>query len=45
MLFGLPERPPTCVGLRPADEMCGGSAEQAMATLLRWETLTAPRGT
>jgi Fe-S-cluster containining protein len=43
-LFGLPERPPTCVGLRPAAEMCGGSAEEATATLLRWEMLTAPRG-
>jgi hypothetical protein len=41
-LFGKPERPPTCVGLRPEDEMCGDSAETAMATLVRWERLTAP---
>jgi hypothetical protein len=42
-LFGKPERPKTCVGLRPGPEMCGVSAEQAMDTLVRWETLTAPR--
>jgi hypothetical protein len=42
-LFGKPERPQTCVGLRPGPEMCGDSAEQAMATLVRWESLTAPR--
>jgi hypothetical protein len=42
-LFGKPERPPTCVGLRPAAEMCGSTAAEAMATLLHWETLTTPR--
>ncbi len=42
-LFGKPERPRTCVGLRPGPEMCGSSAEEAMATLVRWEALTAPR--
>ena len=42
-LFGKPERPPTCVGLRPAEDMCGDSAEAAMATIVRWERLTAPR--
>ena len=42
-LFGRPERPPACVGLRPAPEMCGSSADEAMATLLTWESLTAPR--
>jgi len=42
-LFGKPERPPTCVGLRPAEDMCGDSAEAAMATIIRWERLTAPR--
>jgi uncharacterized protein len=42
-LFGKPERPKTCIGIRPQAEMCGDSAEQAMATLLHWETLTAPR--
>lgn len=42
-LFGKPERPATCVGLRPQLEMCGGSAEEALATITRWEKLTAPR--
>lgn len=42
-LFGKPERPLTCVGLRPQLEMCGDSREQAMETIVRWETLTAPR--
>jgi hypothetical protein len=42
-LFGKPERPATCVGIKPALEMCGDSAEQAMATLIRWEQLTDPR--
>ncbi len=42
-LFGKPERPATCSGIKPAPEMCGDSAEQAMTTLLAWETLTAPR--
>lgn len=43
-LWGRPERPRVCTGLRPGPEMCGDSAAAAMATLLRWETLTAPRG-
>jgi hypothetical protein len=42
-LFGKPERPSTCAGLRPGPEMCGASAGEALATLARWETLTAPR--
>jgi Fe-S-cluster containining protein len=42
-LFGKPERPATCGGIQPALEMCGESAEQAMATLIAWERLTAPR--
>lgn len=42
-LFGSPERPAVCVGLSPSSEMCGESASEAMATLVRWETLTAPR--
>jgi len=41
-LFGLPERPAACVGLQPAPDMCGESADEAMATLVRWERLTAP---
>lgn len=43
VLFGRPERPRTCVGLKPQAEMCGGSAAEAMATLITWERLTAPR--
>ena len=42
-LFGRAERPAVCGGLQPAREMCGESAAEAMATLVRWETLTAPR--
>ena len=42
-LFGKPERPSACVGLKPAIEMCGDSPEQAMSTLLAWEELTLPR--
>jgi uncharacterized protein len=42
-LFGLPERPEVCTSLRPQPEMCGDSAGEAMATLIRWEQLTAPR--
>jgi len=42
-LFGKPERPRVCIGLLPAPEMCGDSAAAAMATLVRWELLTAPR--
>jgi len=43
VLFGKPERPATCVGLAPQLEMCGESAAEAMATLVRWEMLTRPR--
>ena len=42
-LFGSPDRPGVCTSLRPQPEMCGDSAEQAMATLIRWERLTEPR--
>ena len=41
-LFGKPERPATCVGLRPQAEMCGTSADEALAIITRWERLTAP---
>jgi hypothetical protein len=43
-LFGLPERPAVCVGLRPSVEMCGDSDEEAMRTLVHLEALTRPRG-
>jgi len=42
-LFGSPDRPSVCTSLRPQPEMCGGSSHEAMATLIRWEHLTAPR--
>jgi Fe-S-cluster containining protein len=42
-LFGRPERPAVCVSFRPQPEVCGSSANQAMATLIRLEALTAPR--
>jgi hypothetical protein len=41
-LFGSPERPRVCVELKPQSEMCGSTAEEAMATLGEWERLTAP---
>ena len=41
-IFGMPERPEVCVRLRPAMEMCGTSADQALATLNELERLTRP---
>jgi Fe-S-cluster containining protein len=41
-LFGKPERPAVCVSLRPTEEMCGGSLEEALAGLTRLEVLTQP---
>jgi hypothetical protein len=41
-LFGLPERPAVCVRLRPSAEMCGATAEEAIAYLERLELLTQP---
>ena len=43
-LFGRPERPEVCVRLRPAPEMCGESAAEALAYLTFLERATAPRG-
>ncbi|MDQ3365277.1 MAG: YkgJ family cysteine cluster protein [Myxococcota bacterium] len=43
LLFGRPERPAVCTSLRPGPDMCRGSAEEAMAVLVAWEALTAPR--
>jgi hypothetical protein len=42
-LFGSTDRPAVCSSLRPSAEMCGDSAAQAMAGLVRLEALTAPR--
>ncbi|HVR42413.1 MAG TPA: YkgJ family cysteine cluster protein [Thermoanaerobaculia bacterium] len=41
-LFGRPERPEVCTRLRPMPEMCGGSREEALATLEALERATAP---
>jgi hypothetical protein len=39
-LFGRPERPPVCAALRPNDEMCGQSREEALSFLSELEALT-----
>jgi uncharacterized protein len=41
-LFGKPERPAVCSSLRPTQEMCGGSREQAMQRLELLERMTRP---
>lgn len=41
-LFGHPDRPQVCVNLRPLHEMCGDSAEEAMAYLTMLEEATRP---
>jgi uncharacterized protein len=40
-LFGLPERPAVCVGLRPNLEMCGESRADALNFLSALERATA----
>jgi Fe-S-cluster containining protein len=44
-LFGQPDRPAVCVRLRPADEMCGQNASQALAWLTQLEQVTRPQPT
>lgn len=39
-LFGRPERPVFCAGLRPSEEMCGASREEALARLTALEHQT-----
>ena len=41
-IFGTAERPQVCNNLRPMEEMCGSSREEALAYLERLERLTAP---
>jgi len=41
-VFGRPERPDFCGGLRPSIEMCGDSRDAALVWLTRLETMTAP---
>lgn len=43
MIFGRPERPAFCAGLKPNVEMCGETQEQAMIWLAKLENLTQPR--
>ncbi len=42
VLFGRPERPAVCVGLRPRRDMCGRSAAEALARLASMEAATSP---
>jgi len=41
-IFGRPERPAFCAGLRPAADMCGASRGEALAWLARLEAQTVP---
>lgn len=41
-LFGRPERPPFCASLRPTQDMCGSTRDEAMAGLAELERLTQP---
>lgn len=41
-LFGQPDRPAICVRLRPSEEMCGQTAEEALAWLSELEIATRP---
>lgn len=41
-LFGHPDRPAVCVRLQPSEEMCGGTAAEAMAWLTALEIATRP---
>jgi len=44
LLFGRPERPAFCSGLRPSAEMCGTTRDDALAWLRVLERDTAPEG-
>jgi hypothetical protein len=41
-IFGRPERPAFCAGLRPAQEMCGATREAALGYLDALERATDP---
>jgi uncharacterized protein len=41
-LFGKPERPAVCNDLRPSEEMCGHSAQEAFVRLTFLERATKP---
>ncbi|MCO6449856.1 MAG: YkgJ family cysteine cluster protein [Caldilineales bacterium] len=40
-IFGLPERPLVCINFRAEPEMCGDSAEHALAYLHHLELMTS----
>lgn len=42
LIFGLPERPATCVALRPSEEMCGSTTVEALVYLTWLEEVTRP---
>ncbi|WP_035852874.1 YkgJ family cysteine cluster protein [Deefgea rivuli] len=42
-IFGQPERPAVCAGLKPSFEMCGNSKTEAMLYLTQLEIMTAPQ--
>jgi uncharacterized protein len=42
LLFGKPERPMVCQSLKPNQEMCGNSREEALIYLTRLERATEP---
>ncbi|MBZ0281210.1 MAG: YkgJ family cysteine cluster protein [Anaerolineae bacterium] len=41
-LFGHPDRPSVCIRLRPSEEMCQHTADEAYAGLIELEWLTSP---
>lgn len=41
-VFGRPERPDFCAGLKPSAEMCGSCREDALTWLTRLEDATRP---
>jgi hypothetical protein len=41
-IFGKPERPAFCASLKPSEEMCGDTREQAIAWLSKLELATKP---
>ncbi|MFL6694061.1 MAG: YkgJ family cysteine cluster protein [Ramlibacter sp.] len=41
-VFGHPERPAFCAGLKPSSEMCGSSRREALIWLSTLEELTRP---
>ena len=42
LLFGKPERPTVCSRLRPNEEMCGNTRDEALVYLSFLERATAP---